>query len=49
VTVKLFNFRKDFYSSCNTDWCNYAEKTALFTGINYILKYIKIGNGYLKV
>jgi len=29
VTVKLFNFRKDFYSSCNTDWCNYAGKNSL--------------------
>ncbi len=31
--------------SCDTeDWSNDAENTALITGINYILKYIKIEN-----
>ncbi len=33
--------------SCDTeDWSNDAENTALITRINYILKYIKIGNQY---
>ncbi len=33
--------------SCDTeDWSNDAENTALITGINYILKYIKIENCY---
>ncbi len=31
--------------SCDTeDWRNDAENSALITGINYILKYIKIEN-----
>ncbi len=31
--------------SCDTeDWSNDAENTALITGINYILTYIKIEN-----
>ncbi len=28
--------------SCTEDWSNDAEKLALITDINYILKYIKI-------
>ncbi len=33
--------------SCDTeDWSNDAENSALITEINYILKYIKIGNQY---
>ncbi len=33
--------------SCDTeDWRNDAENSALITGINSILKYIKIGNQY---
>ncbi len=36
--------------SCDTeDWSNDAENTALITGINYILKYIKIENIYFKL
>ncbi len=37
--------------SCDTeDWSNDAEKNQLcFTGINYILKYIKIENCYFKL
>ncbi len=35
--------------SCDTEDCsNDAEISALITGINYILKYIKIGNWYFK-
>ncbi len=36
--------------SCDTeDWSNDAEKSACFTGINYILKYIKVENCYFKL
>ncbi len=36
--------------SCDTeDWRNYAENSALITGINYILKYIQIENSYFKL
>ncbi len=36
--------------SCDTeDWSNDAEKSALITAINYILKYIKIENCYFKL
>ncbi len=36
--------------SCDTeDWSNDAENTALITGMNYILKYIKIENIYFKL
>jgi len=36
--------------SCDTkDWSNDAENSALITGINYILKYIKIENHYFKL
>ncbi len=31
-----------FEGSCTEDWSNDAENSALITGINYILKYIKI-------
>ncbi len=35
--------------SCDTeDWKNNAETLALITGINYILKYIKIESSYFK-
>ncbi len=35
--------------SCDTeDWSNDADFLALITGINYILKYIKIENSYFK-
>ncbi len=35
--------------SCDTkDWSNDAEKLALITGINYILKYIQIESSYFK-
>ncbi len=35
--------------SCGTEiWSNDAENSALITGINYILKYIKIENHYFK-
>jgi len=35
--------------SCDTeDWSNDAEKSALITGINDILKYIKIRSNYFK-
>ncbi len=30
------------------DWSNDAEHLALITGINYILKYIKIESSYFK-
>ncbi len=34
--------------SCDTeDWSNDAENSALITGINYILKYIKVEYSYL--
>ncbi len=33
--------------SCDTeDWRNDAENSALIAEINYVLKYIKIGNQY---
>ncbi len=35
--------------SCDTEDCNDAENSALITGINYILKYIKIENIYFKL
>ncbi len=36
--------------SCDTeDWSNDDENTALITGMNYILKYIKIENIYFKL
>ncbi len=36
--------------SCDTeDWSNDAENSALITGINYILTYIKMENIYLKL
>ncbi len=36
--------------SCDTeDWSNDAENPALITGINYILKYIKIENFHFKL
>jgi len=36
--------------SCDTeDWSNDAENTALITGINYILKYIRIENSCFKL
>ncbi len=36
--------------SCDTeDWSNDAENSALITGINYILTYMKIENSYLKL
>ncbi len=36
--------------SCDTeDWSNDAENTALITEINYIWKYIKIENYYIKL
>ncbi len=36
--------------SCDTEDCSYdAENSALITGINYILKYIKIENSYFKL
>jgi len=36
--------------SCDTeDWGNDAENKALITGINYIIKYIKIENSYFKM
>ncbi len=39
-----------FEGSCDTeDWRNYAENSALITGINYILKYIQIENSYFKL
>ncbi len=31
------------------EWSNDAETSALITGINYILEYIKTGNGYFKL
>ncbi len=31
------------------DWSNDTENTAVITGMNYILKYIKIENGYFKL
>ncbi len=35
---------------CDTeDWSNDAENTALITGINYILQYIKLENCYFKL
>ncbi len=35
--------------SCDTeDWSYDAENQFCIKGINYILKYIQIGNGYLK-
>ncbi len=38
----------DFWRSCDTkDWSNDAEKQLRITGINYTLKYIKIGNQYI--
>jgi len=36
--------------SCDTeDWSNEAENSALITGINYILTYSNIENGYFKL
>ncbi len=36
--------------SCDTEaWSNDAENSALITGINYILKYIKIENSSVKL
>ncbi len=36
--------------SCDTeDWSNDAENSTLITGINYILKYIKIEKSYFKL
>ncbi len=36
--------------SCDTEDCsNVAENSALITGINYIIRYIKIENPYLKL
>ncbi len=36
--------------SCDTeDWSNDAENSALSQKINYILKYINIGNQYYKL
>jgi len=35
--------------SCDPEDCNDAENSALVTGINYILKYIQIENGSLKL
>jgi len=36
--------------SCDTeDWSNDAENLALYTGINYMLKYIEIENSYFKL
>ncbi len=36
--------------SCDTeDWSNEIKIQLCFTGINYILKYIKIENSYLKL
>ncbi len=36
--------------SCDTeDWSNEAENSALITGMNYILKCIKIENSYCKL
>jgi len=36
--------------SCDTEECsNDAENSALITGINYIIKYIKIENSYFKL
>jgi len=36
--------------SCDTeDWSNDAVNSALITGINYILKTIKIANSYFKL
>jgi len=36
--------------SCDTeDWSNDAENTDLITGINYIIQYIPIENGYFKL
>ncbi len=35
--------------SCDTEvWSNDAENSALITGINYILKLIKMENGYYR-
>ncbi len=35
--------------SCDTEnWSNDAENSALISGINYIIKYIQIENGYFK-
>ncbi len=43
-------YYNDFWRSCDTeDRRNDAENTALITRINYILKYIKIENGYFKL
>ncbi len=36
--------------SCHTEnWSNYAENSALITGINYILQYIQIENANFKL
>ncbi len=35
--------------SCDTEDCNDAVKSALVTGINYILEYIKIESTYFKL
>ncbi len=36
--------------SCDTeDWSNDAENSDLITGINYILTYNQIENGYFKL
>ncbi len=43
------NIRMISEGSCDTkDWSNDAEKLALITGINYILKYIQIESSYFK-
>ncbi len=35
--------KSDFWRSCDTeDWSKDAENSALITGINYILQYIKL-------
>jgi len=55
ITAVLLNFLFITYTinsegSCGTeDWSNDAENTALVTGINYILQYIHIENGYFKL
>ncbi len=38
-----------FEGSCTEDWSNDAENSALITGINDILKYIKIEKHYFKL
>ncbi len=40
----------EWFWSCDTeDWSNDAENTALITGLNYILEYFQIENGYFKL